>query len=370
MAPAARFCAAQTQGCSVSGSDTTGDPQSMAYCTPQVIDGRTKLYSNSFASGANPSRGGWIALYRSGDMSNSEQECYNPQNVFIQNGILTIELRAITQTCHYYPAQVGSSSETQPLTSAFVQWNTYYYTDGDLQVRMIGPTTANGAWPALWLLGYNCELTSKVSADNFTFAGQTCDWPYAGSEEIDMFEQPAGMGTSYSMCNFYANGSQQYSTEYSIPNASTNWNVYELQWTSSSLTWLLNGTSVCSYTGSYIPSTPMFLQMNVAVTSSGTTAAAPNRMQIDWVKVCQPSPCNSSGSNIVFFDDFVEPNATTVLRPLLRLAAMAGRGTPPGAAYGLRAVPHFVEPRWFFPEERHVFKEMPCEDFSWFCSEF
>jgi beta-glucanase (GH16 family) len=362
---------AQSQGCSVSGSDTSGDIQTYAYCMPQVLDGRTTLYNNSFAPGAVPSKGGWVALNRCGDQSNSERESYYPANVFIQNGILTEELRYEPAPCHYYPAQVGSSSLNNNFSSAFLEWNTFNFTYGDLQVRLKGPSATainNGAWPALWLLGANCETTSKITADNATVAGKTCAWSSTGSEEIDFFEQN---GTTTSYCNLYGNSGNTINT-YTISDASLAFHVYEVQWTSGSLQFYYDGAlqSGCTITGSNVPSTPMFLQMDLAVNSSGTSAATPATMQIDWVKVCQPSPCNSNGSNIVFFDDFVEPTAPVALHPLLRLGAMAAGVARPGAAYGLRAVPHFVERVPLFPEEKHVFKEMPCEEFSWFCSEY
>jgi beta-glucanase (GH16 family) len=301
---------AQTQGCSVSGSDTTGDTQSYAYCQPGIIDGRIK--------------GGWIALRRVGDQSNSELQCYDPENVVIQNGFLTEILRNNTQTCHYWPAQVGSSSVTQNFTSAFVQWNTYSFTYGDIIVRAKSTGKAsNGSWPALWLLGANCEASSKVTADNGTFGGQTCNWPNPGSEEIDFFEQDGSTTNTQSTCNLLANTST--TNFYTIADPSLGFHLYEVRWTVGQVQWYYDGVlqSGCTATAT-VPSTPMFLQMNIATASFATTAAAPSTQIIDWVKVCQPSPCSGNGGNIVFYDDFVTAVAPSVVRPIAKAARFAG----------------------------------------------
>lgn len=309
---------AQTQGCSVSGSDVSGSTQSYAYCEPGIINGRNK--------------GGWIALRRLGDQGNTEAQCYDPGQVLIQDGNLTEVLKQGSLTCHYWPAQFGSSSQTQSFISAFVQWNTFSFTYGDIIIRMKGPSgIANGAWPALWLLGANCEATSKVTADNGTFAGQTCNWPSSGSEEIDIFEQNATITNTKSTCNLYAGTTTQ--NTYTVTDPSLAFHLYEARWTVGSLQFYYDGVhqTGCDVTAT-VPTTPMFLQMNIATQSNVTNAATPASMEVDWVKVCQPSPCSGNGGNIIFFDDFVTPIAASLLRPMARVARFAGANLPSNIA--------------------------------------
>lgn len=302
---------AQTgNACSSNTSAATGSIQSYAFCQPLVINGRNS--------------GGWIALNRTGDQSNGELQCYNPQNVFIQDGLLTIVDRALTQTCQYFPATTGSGSLTQSYVSAFVQWNTFRFTFGDILIRAKGPSNVpNGGWPALWLLGANCEFSSKVTADNTSFNGSTCAWSAAGSEEIDIFEQATGSLTT-STCNLFA-GTDTHNT-YTISDASAAFHIYELRWTSGVLQWFYDGVQQtgCNISAANVPSTPMFLQMNVAMSSTATSTGLPSAMQIDWVKVCQPSPCNGNGGNIVFYDDFVTPIAPSLARPMAKIARLSG----------------------------------------------
>lgn len=314
-------------GCTTNTAAATGTVQSYGLCNPLVIDGRLK--------------GGWIALNRTGDQSNSETQCYSPGNVVVANGFLTEVVTNRSKTCHYYPATGGTSSLTQSFDSAFVQWNTYSFTGGDIQIRMKGPSNVpNGGWPALWLLGANCEFSSKVTSDNTTFNGLTCNWPSAGSEEIDIFEQQgATNGLTNSNCNLFSSGGN-VAHNYTISNSSQGFHIYELRWVSgTSLTWLYDGTiqAGCTITSATVPSNPMFLQMNIAMVSAATSTGLPSTMQIDWVKVCQPSPCNGNGGNITFYDDFVTGVATSVVRPASRLARLAALQQSTNAVMVFRA---------------------------------
>lgn len=305
--------------CSSNTAANTGSAQSYAFCQPGVFDGRNK--------------GGWIALNRSGDQSNTETQCYSPQNVFIQNGILTLVDRALTETCHYFPATNGVGSETNNFVSGFVQWNTFSFTFGDILIRAKGPSgiSTSNAWPALWLLEADCIYSSKVTADNTAFNGQTCNWPNGG--EIDIFEQQGGVLTS-SRCNSFTGAGNSLNT-YTISDSSAAFHIYELRWTAGSEQFFYDGAlqSGCTVSGANVPSVPMFFQANIAMTSGGTSTGLPSSMQLDWVKVCQPSPCNGNGGNIVFYDDFVTPIAQTLVRPTARFARMSGSALPPSAVF-------------------------------------
>jgi hypothetical protein len=309
------LCAAQSgNACSSNTAAATGSLQSYGYCQPLILDGRNK--------------GGWIALNRTGDQSNSETQCYSPQNVFIQSGILTIIDRSLSKTCLYYPAAVGSGSLTNGFVSGFVQWNTFSFTGGDVLVRAKGPAnTANGGWPAIWLLGANCIYSSKVTGDNTTFNGSTCNWHATGSEELDIFEQTPGGGLTSSMCSYFFNTNTQGAASYSITDSSVNWHIYEIRWISgTSVQWYVDGVhqAGCDVSTADVPAGPMFLQMNIAMGPSATSTGLPSSLQLDWVKVCQPSPCDGSGGNIIFYDDFVTPIAASLTRPMAKMARLSG----------------------------------------------
>ena len=335
---------AQTQGCSTNGTDLTGDVQSYALCTPQLLDGRNK--------------GGWIILHRAGDQSNNETQCYDPQHAFIANGFLTLLIDKRTQTCQYYPAQAGSTPFSGTYTSAYVQMFNFPITiNSDVIIRMKGVgCLSGGCWPALWMLGTGCEFSSWITADNITYGGVqpfvpsgTCNWPTSG--EIDIFEQqgsPAGSDTVLdSRCNTFASGGTHAAT-YTISDSSANFHLYELRWTASSVQFVYDGTvqSGCTFTTN-IPPGPMFLNMNIAMVPSASGAGLPANMQIDYVKVCSPSPCNGNGGNTIFFDDFVPQIASSLARPLLNVAKAAASVPNPGTP----GVGHGIVPIGFFPIE-------------------
>ena len=98
---------------------------------------------------------------------NNEQQIYQPANATESNGYLNI-------TADYVPAGVDGYS----YTSAHVQTNTFNFLYGTVSVRALMPGGV-GPWPAIWLLGAQCQANA---------GGPACDWPYPGSDEIDIAE--------------------------------------------------------------------------------------------------------------------------------------------------------------------------------------
>jgi beta-glucanase (GH16 family) len=222
----------------------------------------------------------WYVMNRPGDSSNSELQCYFPANVTVANSDLSI-------VSNYQPGSTCGGSFSSSYTSGMVQWNTFNFTYGTVEFRakMAG---GQGTWPAIWLLGANCQSSNESSADNTG----ACNWPQAGSNEIDITEIKGGDLTTVNQNVVNTAGGWNVCAP-TTTDVSQNWHVYQLVWTSSSLTWYIDGTQTCEVTSSsFIPSTPMFLIINTAIGGAGggtpNSSAFPQGMLIDYVKITQP----------------------------------------------------------------------------------
>jgi beta-glucanase (GH16 family) len=145
-----------------------------------------------------------------------------------------------------------------------------------------------GTWPAIWLLGTNCQQPSWLVSQ--------CNWPAPASNEIDIAEI---LGSIQNRVN------QRVHTEYSngtpaaigcnplVTNVANNWHTYTLIWAPGSLTWLVDNVSTCHIT-TLVPNTPMFLIINTAVGGIGVgrvkNSTLPKTTQVDFVRVTQSLP--------------------------------------------------------------------------------
>lgn len=221
----------------------------------------------------------WVAMNRHGDYSNSELQCYLPANVSIANSLLSIVSQVQTQTC-------GDSTHAPSqwnYTSGMVQWKSFNFTYGTVEFRakMAG---GQGPWPAVWMLGANCQASNVLTADNVG----TCNWPQPGSDEIDITEiKNADQKTVWQ--NVISGSSGFQSCTPTTTDVSQNWHTYDLIWAPGSLTWQIDGTTTCHISNS-IPSMPMFLIINTAIGGGGgpvNSSTLPQTTAVDYVKITQ-----------------------------------------------------------------------------------
>lgn len=211
----------------------------------------------------------WAVLDRFGDASNNERECYRPSQASIVTGYLVITSDT-DATC------------SGGYKSAMLQWQTFNFLYGHIDVRAINDS-AGGQWPAIWLLGTNCQAGNITSAN----PGAPCIWPQAGSDEIDIAEW---LGGNMSSVNQQIHTStSNFGCKPTTSTSAGNWHVYSLDWRPGVMKWLVDGVVTCTLTGSEVPSTAKFLMLNQAVggTGGGTVnpAAFPAYMAIDYVRV-------------------------------------------------------------------------------------
>jgi beta-glucanase (GH16 family) len=247
----------------------------------------------------------WVAMNRHGDYSNSELQCYSPSNVGLTGGNLVLTTQVQSLTC----GDATHAATAWNYSSGMVQWSTLNFTYGTVEFRAKF-AGGQGTWPAVWLLGANCQTSNVTTADNIG----TCNWPNPGSDEIDIAEvlpsdhlhvnQQIHSGNNNSGCSA------------AVSDVSQNWHVYQLVWSAGSLVWLIDGVQTCQFTTG-IPSTPMFVLVNTALGGAGglvSDSTLPQTTSVDYVKV------TTSGSQ-----------ATPALGrrgpwPLALLLALAGLG--------------------------------------------
>jgi beta-glucanase (GH16 family) len=144
-------------------------------------------------------------------------------------------------------------------------------------------------WPAIWLLGANCQQTNIITANNVG----TCNWPAPGSDEIDMTEILIQGGPINQ--EIHVGPGNNVSTENDGCGASaptgdpeSSFHNYEVDWGPGTVVWKVDGKTTCTVAKSYVPSHPMFLIINTALFPSASLSSPwPQYTQVDYVKITQ-----------------------------------------------------------------------------------
>lgn len=220
---------------------------------------------------------------------NNELEYYtgNSQNAFVSNGLLHIV--ALPQSIQGY-SFTSARMKTQGL------YNTPTY--GRIQWRAALPAGV-GMWPALWMMGSDYP---------------SVPWPACG--EIDVMESNGGQ-PSWVQGSLHSGSSKtnviSFWKAYNYPAgdpfgiSTTNFHIYELDWTPASISWLVDG-AVCEIQNTVPPfNQPLFLIMNLAVggdyvgnpsvSAIEASNTFPQEMLVDYVRVYeQTAPLQISAS--------------------------------------------------------------------------
>jgi beta-glucanase (GH16 family) len=162
-------------------------------------------------------------------------------------------------------------------------WRSLNFTYGTVTVRAKMPG-GQGTWPAIWLLGSNCQATNIVTADTDYSACPAIHSP--GYVEIDLTEC---LGNAW--CQLALAQPSSFPTcGYSLDS---NWHTFTISWTASAISVSVDGrTTGCGFSaadGYIIPSTPMFLLIQTQ-TQSGrpNDSNLPATLQVSSVTVTQP----------------------------------------------------------------------------------
>ena len=255
--------------------DAAGNTANAPDVSISVDNGSGGLAFDEEFNGTTVDTNAWFVMNRHGDYSNNELQCYRPANVAEAGGLLTITTQVQTATC----GDATHSPSSWNYTSGMIQWKTFNFKYGTIEMRakLAG---GQGPWPALWLLGTNCQVSNETGADNFG----GCNWPSPGSDEIDITEILGAM-TSVNQAIHTTQGS--YRCTATTSDVSQNWHVYDLVWSPGKLVWHIDGVATCTITTA-VPSTPMFLIINTAVAAGGSSvndSTLPQTLSVDYVRV-------------------------------------------------------------------------------------
>lgn len=230
--------------------------------TPAVFAG-----SDTFSSALNATN--WTVIDREGDQSNAETQCYKPANQSIVGGFLRLTMQTQSVTCN---------THAYSWTSSMVQWKTYNFRYGTVEFAgtFAGGAGSTGTWPAVWMLGVNCQDSNPITADD----SGDCVWPTAGSDEIDIAEYSSSARTDVNQQ--IHSGANNGGCNPSLTDASANSHVYQLIWQAGDLVWKIDGVQTCHVTVG-VPSSFMFLIINVATRTTPT--GLPQSTNIDYVTI-------------------------------------------------------------------------------------
>ena len=205
---------------------------------------------------------------------NNELEYYREQNVWLDDGRLTIEAREETFGGRFY-----TSGKIVTRGKQAVQY-------GRVDIRATLPK-GQGLWPALWMLGTNQPSVG---------------WPKCG--EIDIMEMKGGSGreNTVSANVFYSIPSTTYPVDqpktYTLDEGTfaDEFHVFSIIWDEQEIKWFVDDVEYHSF--SITPADrdefkkPFYIIMNVAVGgdfpgSPDNTTIFPTRMQVDYIRVFQ-----------------------------------------------------------------------------------
>lgn len=196
---------------------------------------------------------------------NNELEYYTnrPENVIVQGGVLKI--KAIKEN------YMGSTYTSTRMLSK----DKYVFTYGKVEVRAKLPAGV-GTWPAIWMLG------SDVN---------TVPWPGCG--EIDIMEHLGrDLNKIYGTLHYpgHSGGNADGGTRL-ITNATTEFHIYSLEWSASTIKILLDGQVVHTVANSSaIPfNHNFFFILNLAMGGNFGGAVDPSftnaSMEVDYIRV-------------------------------------------------------------------------------------
>tara|TARA_B110000902_G_scaffold242235_1_gene293401 strand:- start:1287 stop:2894 length:1608 start_codon:yes stop_codon:yes gene_type:complete len=171
----------------------------------------------------------------------------------------------------------------------------YAFTYGKVEIKAKLPFGV-GTFPALWMLGQNITETGGYWAESYGTTG----WPDCG--EIDIIEH-WGDNQNYvasALHNRSSFGGTINKGGRSISNASTEFHIYTLEWTSDKMIFSVDGIEHYRYNPqnkdiqNWPYDAPQYLLFNVAILPNVTSSFTESAMEIDYVRVYQEATASIS----------------------------------------------------------------------------
>ncbi len=261
--------------------------------SPVWADDYRLVWSDEFNQDGRPDAATWN--FERGFVRNHEDQWYQAENAWQQDGLLIIEARREDRRNPTYRANSrnwGQQRDSIHYTSAcLTTMGKRQFLYGRLEVCARIPT-AGGAWPAIWTLGSGME------------------WPSCG--EIDLMEYYRINGKPHILANVAWGNDQHYSAVWNSkripfvrftsrnPQWAQQFHVWRMDWDETSIRLylddeLLNEIPLCTTVNGSIGRgenpfmKPQYILLNLALggDNGGTIddSALPMRYEIDYVRI-------------------------------------------------------------------------------------
>ena len=203
------------------------------------------------------------------------------ENSYVSDGTLKIVAKKETYS---------DQGQTKEYTSARLN-SKYAFTYGKVEVRAKLPEGI-GTWPAIWMLGQNIN---ELGAYWQTQGYGTTSWPQCG--EIDIMEH-WGANQNYVQSALHTpssyGGTINHGGQY-VSNATTQFNIYTLEWTPEQMIFSVNGYVHYIYNPETQNSetwpfdSPQYLLINIAIEQSISSSFTEAEMELDYVRIYEAS---------------------------------------------------------------------------------
>jgi beta-glucanase (GH16 family) len=242
----------------------------------------------------------WIQWYGPDGYGNGEG-CFRPENN-------QITASGLVQTVNRRTTDCGGKS--LPYATAQMSWQSFSFTYGMVSYRAKF-AGGRGTWPAIWLLGTNCQPYGS---------GPNCHWPKRGSNEIDLTEikiNPKMHGSQPYQVPFQNAFSQQNRSVMTcipqISDTTRNYHDYKFIWSPAGLTWFVDGNQTCSTASpQFIPTTPMFVLIDLYLGKKDgggpiDPSTFPQSSNIRYLRICPIGTAVCDAAHATIFDDEFQP---------------------------------------------------------------
>lgn len=232
-------------------------------------------------SSINTAPDGWVVFDNTFGNSPNAFQCDFATQATEGSGLLTETMATGSFSC---TANGGGTSNSE---GAEVQTRDFAFKYGTVVVRATNLTGGSAAWPAIWMIGDQCEWPTYLVAN-------PCDWQSAGlGEEIDIDDQVQGSTVDGN----YIHAACSYSNTPAISNTSSNAHTFELDWNSSSVVWKVDGTTVSTSSSCSPTSTMVLILTDQASTNTGPSYS-PAASNFDYARVTPAGPITTINPSI------------------------------------------------------------------------
>jgi len=198
-------------------------------------------------------------------------------NSYVSNGTLKIVAKKESYT---------DQGHTKDYTSARLN-SKYAFMYGLVEIRAKLPQGV-GTWPAIWMVGKNIDETGAYWE---TQGYGTTSWPYCG--EVDILEH---WGTNQNYVQSAVHTPSSYGSTVNlggqyISTASSQFNVYTLEWTAQHMVFSVNGIVHFTYdpetknSETWPFSSEQYLVLNIAILPGISSGFTESEMEIDYVRI-------------------------------------------------------------------------------------